>query len=193
MNSTSTSHSSSQTMTPKPVLQNIASTVNLDCKLDLKRIALHSLNSEYDPKRFSAVTMRIRHPQTTALIFASGRVVCTGAKTEEDSKLAMRKFARIVQKLGFPAKFKDFKIQNIVASCDMKFPLRLEKFIYTKHAAFSRYEPDVFPGLIYRMKESRIIMLIFVSGKVVITGAKKTDEAFAAFDNIYPVLAGFKR
>jgi transcription initiation factor TFIID TATA-box-binding protein len=75
--------------------------VNLGCKLDLKKIALHARNAEYNPKRFAAVIMRIREPRTTALIFSSGKMVCTGAKSEEDSRLAARKYARIVQKLGF--------------------------------------------------------------------------------------------
>lgn len=91
--------------------RNIVSTVNLNCKLDLKKIALHARNAEYNPKRFAAVIMRIREPRTTALIFSSGKMVCTGAKSEEDSRLAARKYARIIQKLGFPAKFLDFKIQ----------------------------------------------------------------------------------
>ncbi|GBN62798.1 TATA-box-binding protein [Araneus ventricosus] len=84
-----------------PQLQNIVSTVNLGCKLDLKKIALHARNAEYNPKRFAAVIMRIREPRTTALIFSSGKMVCTGAKSEEQSRLAARKYARIVQKLGF--------------------------------------------------------------------------------------------
>lgn len=81
--------------------RNIVSTVNLNCKLDLKKIALHARNAEYNPKRFAAVIMRIREPRTTALIFSSGKMVCTGAKSEEDSRLAARKYARIIQKLGF--------------------------------------------------------------------------------------------
>ena len=101
---------------------------SLCCRLDLKKIALHARNAEYNPKRFAAVIMRIREPRTTALIFSSGKMVCTGAKSEEDSKMAARKYARIVQKLGFPAKFKDFKIQNMVGSCDVKFPIRLEVY-----------------------------------------------------------------
>jgi TATA-box binding protein (TBP) (component of TFIID and TFIIIB) len=85
-------------------------------KLDLKTIALHARNAEYNPKRFAAVIMRIRDPKTTALIFASGKMVVTGAKSEDDSKLASRKYARIIQKLGFNAKFTDFKIQNSEAT-----------------------------------------------------------------------------
>lgn len=88
-----------------PQLQNIVSTVNLGCKLDLKKIALHARNAEYNPKRFAAVIMRIREPRTTALIFSSGKMVCTGAKSEEMSRLAARKYARIVQKLGFEVYF----------------------------------------------------------------------------------------
>ena len=114
-----------------PQLQNIVSTVNMGVKLDLKKIALHARNAEFNPKRFAAVIMRIREPRTTALIFSSGKMVCTGAKSEEDSRLAARKYARIVQKLGFPTKFKDFKIQNMVGSCDVKFPIRLEGLVLT--------------------------------------------------------------
>ncbi|XP_030131102.4 TATA box-binding protein-like 2 [Taeniopygia guttata] len=175
-----------------PQLQNIVSTVNLACKLDLKNIALRARNAEYNPKRFAAVIMRIREPRTTALIFSSGKMVCTGAKSEEQSRLAARKYARVVQKLGFPAKFLDFKIQNMVGSCDVRFPIRLEGLVLT-HQQFSSYEPELFPGLVYRMVKPRIVLLIFVSGKVVLTGAKDRSEIYEAFENIYPILRGFKK
>jgi transcription initiation factor TFIID TATA-box-binding protein len=80
--------------------------------------------------------MRIRDPKTTALIFASGKMVVTGAKSEDDSKLAARKYAYILKKLEFPTSFKDFKIQNIVGSCDVKFPIRLEGLAYA-HSNYS--------------------------------------------------------
>ncbi|AWP15921.1 putative TATA box-binding protein-like protein 2 isoform 4 [Scophthalmus maximus] len=175
-----------------PQLQNIVSTVNLCCPLDLKFIALQARNAEYNPKRFAAVIMRIREPRTTALIFSSGKMVCTGAKSEEQSRLAARKYARVVQKLGFPARFMDFKIQNMVASCDVFFPIRLEGLVLT-HQQFSSYEPELFPGLIYRMVKPRIVLLIFVSGKVVLTGAKERAEIYEAFENIYPILRGFRK
>lgn len=133
--------------------------------------------------------MRIREPKTTALIFASGKMVVTGAKSEDDSKLASRKYARIIQKLGFNAKFTDFKIQNIVGSCDIKFPIRLEG-LASRHHHFSSYEPELFPGLIYRMIKPKIVLLIFVSGKIVLTGAKVREEIYTAFESIYPVLNG---
>lgn len=84
--------------------RNIVSTVNLGCPLDLKRIALQARNAEYNPKRFAAVIMRIRSPRTTALIFGSGKMVCTGAKSENDSLQAARRYARVIQKLGFPVR-----------------------------------------------------------------------------------------
>ncbi|KAI0345209.1 TBP-domain-containing protein [Trametopsis cervina] len=175
-----------------PTLQNIVATVNLDCRLDLKTIALHARNAEYNPKRFAAVIMRIRDPKTTALIFASGKMVVTGAKSEDDSRLASRKYARIVQKLGFDAKFSEFKIQNIVGSCDVKFPIRLEGLAYS-HGQFSSYEPELFPGLIYRMIKPKVVLLIFVSGKIVLTGAKVREEIYTAFNTIYTVLCEFRK
>ncbi|EEP82479.1 TATA-box binding protein [Uncinocarpus reesii 1704] len=152
--------------------RNIVATVNLDCRLDLKTIALHARNAEYNPKRFAAVIMRIREPKTTALIFASGKMVVTGAKNS-----------------GFNAKFTDFKIQNIVGSCDIKFSIRLEG-LASRHHNFSSYEPELFPGLIYRMMKPKIVLLIFVSGKIVLTGAKVREEIYQAFEMIYPVLTG---
>jgi transcription initiation factor TFIID TATA-box-binding protein len=176
----------------RPTLQNIVATVNLETRLDLKTIALHARNAEYNPKRFAAVIMRIREPKTTALIFASGKMVVTGAKSEEQSRLAARKYARIIQKLGFPARFSEFKIQNIVGSCDVKFPIRLEG-LACAHGHFSSYEPELFPGLIYRMVKPKIVLLIFVSGKIVLTGAKVREEIYQAFENIYPVLTDFRK
>jgi len=158
-----------------PKLQNIVSTVNLNCKLNLKNIALHARNAEYNPRRFAAVVMRLRRPKTTALIFSSGKMVCTGAKNEDASKIASRKFARIVQKLGNPIQFSTFKIQNIVGSCDVGFPIDLEH-ISDNQPDFCSYEPEVFPGLIYRMLDPKLVLLIFVSGKIVLTGAKRKAD-----------------
>ncbi|KAL0460519.1 UNVERIFIED_CONTAM: TATA-box-binding protein [Sesamum latifolium] len=164
-----------------PTLQNIVSTVNLDCKLDLKAIALQARNAEYNPKRFAAVIMRIREPKTTALIFASGKMFVREPKVNNSDEETVSVFWK-----------KDFKIQNIVGSCDVKFPIRLEGLAYA-HGAFSSYEPELFPGLIYRMKQPKIVLLIFVSGKIVLTGAKVRDETYTAFENIYPVLTEFRK
>ncbi|VDM56061.1 unnamed protein product [Angiostrongylus costaricensis] len=136
--------------------------------------------------------MRIREPRTTALIFSSGKMVTSGAKSICASRQASRKFARIVQKVGFDVRFTDFKIQNVVGSCDVRFSIQLEGLCIT-HAPFSSYEPELFPGLIYRMVQPRVVLLIFVSGKVVITGGRNQEDIDQAFKHIYPILRAFKK
>ncbi|XP_068191124.1 TATA-box-binding protein-like [Antennarius striatus] len=183
-----------------PQLKNVISVVNLGCKLKLMSIALKAWNIEYNPKRCPAAIMRLREPRTTALIFSSGKMVCTGAKSEQLSRLAARKHARVLEKLGFPVKFLNFTIQNMVGSCDVKFPIRLESLFLT-HQKFSSYEPELFPGLIYRMVKPRIVLLIFASGKIVFTGAgskgfegvKERAVIYEAFENIYPILEAFRK
>mmetsp|Transcript_12919 Transcript_12919/g.35821 ORF Transcript_12919/g.35821 Transcript_12919/m.35821 type:complete len:132 (+) Transcript_12919:202-597(+) len=119
-------------------------------------------------------------------------MVCTGAKSEELARLAARKYARIIQKIGFSAKFTEFKIQNIVGSCDVKFPIRLEKLAFA-HGQYCSYEPELFPGLIYRMLNPKIVLLIFVSGKIVLTGAKDKQDIYLAFNQIYHTLGQFRK
>lgn len=84
----------------------------------------------------------------------------------------MRKFARILQKLGYPVQFGKFEVQNIVASCDTGMTLDLDQIV-NKHSTYTNYEPEIFPGLVYRMLDPKIVLLIFVSGKIVLTGAKR--------------------
>lgn len=175
-----------------PTLQNVVSTVNLACPLDLMKINFRTRNSEYNPSRFSGIVMRIREPHTTALLFRSGKMVITGARNEDDSRLAARKYARIIQKLGFPVQFLDFKIQNIVGTCDVRFPIRVEG-LNQVHGQFSSYEPELFPGLIYRMVKPRVVLLIFVNGKLVMTGARTREDLQEALDNIYPILRSYKK
>ena len=105
--------------------------------------------------------MRLREPRATALIFASGKMVVTGVKSTHNATLAAKKFAYIVERVGFkPKEFIDFKIQNIVGTADCGFPIRLEGLVYA-HSAFASYEPELFPGLIYRLVNPRVVFLIF--------------------------------
>ena len=175
-----------------PTLQNIVSTVQLGCSLDLRYIALHTTNVEYNPKRFSALIMRLRKPHTTALLFTTGKMVCTGAKTVESSKKAARRFARIIQKLGFAVTFRKFIIQNVVASCNVKFSIKLDE-LAAKHSQLVNYEAEIFPGLTYNMSDPKIILLIFTSGNVIFTGARTQNDILKAFEIIYPILKQFKR
>lgn len=176
----------------EPILQNVVSTVNLGTELNLTYINTRTRNSEYNPARFTGLIMRIRSPRATALIFKSGKVVCTGSKCEEDSLLAARKFARIVQKLGFPAKFLNFKIHNIVATADLKFPIKLDD-LNDMHNQFTSYEPELYPGLIYRLVQPRVVLLIFVNGKIVLTGAKNREDLNDALRIMIPSIKHFKK
>ncbi|KAG7400966.1 TATA-box-binding protein [Phytophthora boehmeriae] len=173
-------------------IMNVVGTVDLKTPLDLKTIALHARNAEYNPKRFSAVIMRLRDPKTTALIFGSGKIVITGGTSEDSCRLAARKFTRVIQKLNFPAKFSEFKVRNVMGTCDIRFPIRLEGLL-NDHARFSSYEPELFPGLIYKLVEPKLTLLIFVSGKIVLCGARDSDHLHQAIDKMYPVLLQYRK
>mmetsp|Transcript_35680 Transcript_35680/g.70985 ORF Transcript_35680/g.70985 Transcript_35680/m.70985 type:complete len:262 (-) Transcript_35680:688-1473(-) len=174
-------------------IQNIASTANLGVRLDLKKIALKCRNTEFNPRRFGAVIMRLREPRATALIFASGKICVTGVKSTHNATLACKKFHYIIERVGFkPKEYMDFKVQNIVGTADLGFPIRLEGLLYA-HSVFCSYEPELFPGLIYRLVNPRVVFLIFVSGKIVITGAKKEADLSLALTKLYPVLLEFKK
>ncbi|XP_049537827.1 TBP-related factor [Anopheles darlingi] len=173
-------------------VRNCVATVSVGCELNLKTINFRTRNTEYNPSRFHGVVMRIRDPRCTALIFRSGKIICTGAKNEQEANLGMRKFVRIIQKLGFDVKFLGFKVQNMIATADLRFPIRLEN-LNQVHGQFSSYEPELFPGLIYRMVKPRVVVLIFVNGKLVFTGAKNMREITESLENIYPILQSFRK
>ena len=118
--------------------------------------------------------MRIRQPKTTALIFATGKIVLTGSKNEEESMLAAKIFTKIVGKVLKKSFVEsNFMIQNMVACADCGFSVWLEGLFEKTKATFScMYEPDIFPGLTFRMQSPKLVLLIFTSGKIVFAGAK---------------------
>ncbi|KAK3294444.1 uncharacterized protein B0H64DRAFT_463345 [Chaetomium fimeti] len=172
---------------PQPQIQNVVATVNMECRLNLPVIAQHARNVEYNRKKFHALIMRIRDPRTTTLVFASGKMVITGAKSEALAQFAARKHARAVQKCGFQTRFRDFKVQNFVGSATCDFLIRLERIAYM-YKESAMYEPELFPGLVYTMIRPKLKCLVFSTGKVVLTGAKAADDVFEAFANLYPLL-----
>ena len=190
---------------PIPIIQNIVSTADLCCEMNLKEIALRAQNTIYNPKRFSGLIMRIKDPKTTALIFSNGKIVCLGAKTEEESEKACRKYGKILKNMNYPVKFKNFKIQNIVSSCRLDFEIPLVRlYIHMKKYlpnSTVNYEPELFPGLIYRYMNKKkendnqslnIVYLIFKSGNIVIAGAKNRHQIFDSFENVFTLLSQFK-
>ena len=119
----------------------------------------------------------------------------TGAKTKNDSLVAAKKYAMFIRLCDFPDAIfheSNYRIQNITATCDVGFPIRLEGFLYANQA-ISTYEPELFPGLIYRMTDPKVVLLVFVSGKIVVTGAKDVGDVSAAIDNIYSSLWDFRK
>ncbi len=170
---------------PKFELQNVVATFNLGVDhLDLRAIALRKPFIEYNPQKFAAATLRIREPRTTALAFASGNMVCTGAKTEIEARLAGRKYVRILQKHGIPVSFRNFKIQNIVASAEIPHCLKLME-LSRAFGPYVSYEPDLFPGLVFRTTSPKLVFLLFRSGKIVITGARCREEIASTFASLF--------
>lgn len=176
----------------KPQVNNIVATFNLHCRLNLREIALSARNAEYNPKRFDAVIMKMRSPKTTALIFSSGKVVVSGAKTEEFSRTASKKFAKIIKNMGYKVKFGGFRIVNVVATADCGFDVSIEN-LNNVHSMFSLYEPEAFSGLIYRLLSPKVTLMIFSSGKVNIVGAKTREEVHEAYNVMLPILKQFQR
>jgi len=169
---------------PHPIISNVVSTFSLGMKLDLKKIAEEQQFVEFNPANFAAATLRVKEPRTTALAFQSGNMVCTGAATEHHSRLAARKYVRILQKIGLRVSFNNFKIQNIVAAAATGFTIKLHD-IAADFGPYTSYEAELFPGLIFRSIEPKLVFLIFRSGKVVITGAKHKSEITSTYESLY--------
>ena len=171
--------------TPPFQLQNVVATFNIGIdRVDLRDLALTRPFIEYNPHKFAAATMRIASPRTTALGFASGNMVCTGAKNEALSRLASRKYVRLLQKHNVPVSFRDFKIQNIVAATNVQRTIKLNELAQA-YGPYVSYEPDLFPGLVFRTTAPKLVFLIFRSGKIVITGAKKREQIASTYDKLY--------
>lgn len=168
-------------MNRTPQIQNVLTTANLNCSLDLHYIATHALNVEYNPARFNGLTMRLQKPKSSANVFASGRIVCLGTTDEETARKATRRFARIIQRLGFDVKFTDFKITNIVASHDLHVRPDFNIF-YRDNKRYVDYNPELFPGLIYRGGADGVTVMVFKSGKVILTNAKTRQQIYDAYD-----------
>ena len=166
-------------------MQNVVCTFNLGVgNVDLATMACRTPFIEYNPKKFAAATARIVSPRTTALCFASGNMVCTGAKNEELARLASRKYVYVLQRCGFNVRFCNFRIQNLVASTDVGALLKLDEMASAFGACCS-YEPDMFPGLILRIQQPKVVYLCFRSGKIVITGARDRSAISQSFERVY--------
>ena len=142
---------------------------------------------EYNPKRFRGLVFRLRKPKTATLIFSTGKVVFTGAKSDQKANLAVKKVVKELKNNGIIILGKpEIKVVNIVSSADLLGRIELEE------AAFSlgktMYEPEQFPGMIYRMDEPKVVFLLFASGKIVCTRATKEEDVYKAVANLHKQL-----
>ena len=170
---------------PVIIMQNVVCTFNLGVEtVSLRDLANRTPFVEYNPKKFAAATARIIEPRTTALCFASGNMVCTGAKNEQLARLAARKYVYVLQSCGFDVLFRNFRIQNLVASTDVGGLLMLDEMA-TAYGACCSYEPDMFPGLVLRITDPKVVYLCFRSGKIVITGARDRGMISSSFERVY--------
>ena len=173
----------------KPIvsIENVVASASVDQEIDLNEITRKFPDTEYHPDQFPGLVFRLKTPKTATLIFRTGKMVCTGAKSED---LAIKAVRTVVQKLR-KGKIKIKKdavivIQNIVASINLGGKIHLERA--ARVLPRSMYEPEQFPGLIHRMLDPKTVILIFASGKLVCTGAKKEPDVYRSVHNLHSLL-----
>lgn len=166
-------------------IENVVAFTSLGKKIPLLKIANKLEDAEYSPESFPGVVYRINDPRAASLIFSSGKIVCTGAKSIEKAKIAMEKVVDDLRNSGIPMP-RTFKIQveNIVASTKIavKGKLNLEEISFSLENV--EYEPEQFPGLVYRVSEPRVAFLVFGSGKIICTGGRTVDDIHAALEKL---------
>jgi len=168
-------------------IQNVVASATLNQKVDLNAVVKSYPGVEYRPEQFPGLVFRLRKPKTATLIFSSGKMVCTGAKSEVLARRAVMTVAKELKKSGIVIIGKpELKIQNIVASASLGGKIDLEQAV--NKLVKTMYEPEQFPGLIYRMDVPKVVILIFASGNLVCTGAKKEQDVYDAVHKLHESL-----
>jgi transcription initiation factor TFIID TATA-box-binding protein len=173
-----------------PVIQNIIASCRLNCTFDLKDIALRAWNTEYEPRKYSAVKLRIRIPRGTALIFQTGKVVVTGLKSPHEARVTAKKVACILKKLGYEVRFDEFKLLNVVSLMDLQYPIQLET-LRQCNSSVAQYETEIFPALVYRITREngqKLACMVFCNGKIVITGCRSLEDTDATAQYITSIV-----
>ena len=181
------------TMEPKNTIkiENVVASTAIGTKLDLNQVLRVFEGAEYNKKRFPGVVYRTKSPKTAALIFGSGKIVCTGAKSIADVGIGLSNVFEKLRDMGILIVEKpEIKIQNIVASANLGRVLNLNAVAIGLGLENIEYEPEQFPGLVYRMSSPKVVLLLFGSGKIVITGGKKPEDAEAAVEKVVIELDG---
>ncbi|TFG18884.1 MAG: TATA-box-binding protein [Promethearchaeota archaeon] len=156
-------------------IENVVATVTLDIeeKIDLNVIARRYADVEYNPERFPGLVMRIDKPKATILVFSTGKMVVTGMRRADEAEGVVKKVIHRIKKAKIEVSNPVITIQNIVASGDLHTSIDLNLAAVVME--FAMYEPEVFPGLIYRMQDPKTVFLIFSTGRIVCTGGKTKE------------------
>ncbi|XP_063376401.1 TATA box-binding protein-like 1 [Cydia fagiglandana] len=171
------------------MINNVVCSFSVKCHLNLRQIALNGVNVEFRREN-GMVTMKLRRPYTTASIWSSGRVTCTGATSEEQAKVAARRYARALQKLGFQVRFQNFRVVNVLGTCRMPFGIRITAFSNKYREA--DYEPELHPGVTYKLYNPKATLKIFSTGGVTIT-ARSVGDVQSAVERIFPLVYEFRK
>jgi transcription initiation factor TFIID TATA-box-binding protein len=168
------------------IIQNIVATSTIATRLDLINV-LKALDegATYEPETFPGLVYHLKDPKTATLIFSSGKLVCTGAKSIAKAHQAIGTVLDRLAGAGFEVdKRPVIVVQNIVATSDLHMNLNLNNLALTLGLDNVEYEPEQFPGLVYRIADPKVVVLIFSSGKIVLTGAKTEDDLALALKKI---------
>lgn len=171
---------------------NIVVSADLGHEIPLEKMAATLSNTEYNPEQFPGLVIRIKDPKTSALIFSSGKIVCTGARTIDQVHASIKKIMKSLEKINVKIKeAPEVKIQNIVAAGSIGMDLNLN--VLAMKLDNTEYEPEQFPGLVYKLPEQKATFLLFSNGKIVCTGTKGEDEVDKALDKLIENLKKVKK
>jgi len=162
---------------------NIVVSTALEKDIPLEKMAATLPNTEYNPEQFPGLVLRIKDPKTSALVFSSGKVVCTGARTLGDVDRSIQSIIKSLKKLGIHVTIKPvITVQNIVASGSIGIKLNLN--VLGVKMPNTEYEPEQFPGLVHKLKGTNATFLLFSNGKIVCTGTKTEQQVNDATDKL---------
>lgn len=169
-------------------IENVVTSADLKCDLDLAALHEDLEDSQYNVEQFPGLIYRSIEPKVTILVFRSGKIVCTGSRAVKDSEKALDALLAQFDELGLEYTDPELTIQNIVGVGDIGSPLNLNAIAIGFGLENTEYEPEQFPGLVYRMEDKPTVALIFGSGKMVITGGKNPSDVEQGVSHVYQQL-----
>ena len=166
-------------------IQNVVATSAIEQEVNLESVVMDLRGSEYDPGEFPGLIYRLDGSDATVLLFRSGNLTATGAASRKAARAAIGRFLDDLRALGLdvPAE-PTVDVQNIVATADLSQSLNLSAIAIGLGLEHTEYEPEQFPGLVYRLDDPDVVVLLFGSGKCVITGGNHREVIERALDAV---------